>query len=122
MNHERNGNGRASSSDARAYWVRRYRASGLALKRFAEEHCLRYGQRREPTSGTEIPEAMQVLQVFQEYFQPWAPAAEWGAEIALADGTRLRVRAGADPGWTGVRSFTHSSSVADGGASMRRTT
>jgi hypothetical protein len=89
--------------------VGRYRESGLGLKRFAEEHGLRhsqlhywiYGERRgRRTPRAEIPEAEPP--VFREYLLPRAPAGEWGAEIGLADGTRLRLRSGADPVWAGA--------------------
>jgi hypothetical protein len=90
----------------RARWVGRYRESGLSLKRFAEEHGLRYPQlhywiygdrRRRRTARMEIPKAGPP--VFREYLLSRPPAWEWGVEIALPDGTSLRVSRGADPAW-----------------------
>lgn len=109
MTSEQNGTGWAVSAVDRARWVERYRGSGLGLKRFAEEHGLRYSQlhywiyghrRRRRTPRAEIAESG--LPVFREYLLPRPPAGEWGAEIALTDGTSLRVRSGADPLWAGA--------------------
>lgn len=110
MKSERNGTGETVYPPAeRARWVGRYRESGLGLKRFAEEHGLRssqlhywvYGER----PGRRIPRA-EIADagppVFREYLLPRPPAGEWGAEIALSDGTSLRVRSGADPLWAGA--------------------
>lgn len=109
MTNEQNGTGWAVSAGDRARWVGRYRQSGLGLKRFAEEHGMRYTQlhywiygdrRRGRTPRVEVPEAGPP--VFREYLLSRPPAGEWGVEIALTDGTSLRVRSGADPLWVGA--------------------
>lgn len=109
MTTEQDGTGWAVSAEDRARWVGRYRESGLGLKRFAEEHGLRYsqlhywiygGRRRGRTARAEIAEAGPP--VFREYLLPRPPAGDWGAEITLADGTSLRVRSGTDPLWAGA--------------------
>ena len=109
MTTEQNGTGWAVSAGDRARWVGRYRESGLGLKRFAEEHGLRssqlhywiYGERRRRRiPRAKIPEAGPA--VFREYLLPRPPTGEWGAEIALSDGTCLRLGRGADPVWAGA--------------------
>jgi len=106
---ERNGSEVAVRPDERARWVRRYRQSGLALKRFAEEHGLRHAQLHYwiyggPT-GSRRPGAVEPAgsaPVFREFIVPDGSGREWAAEIALPDGTRLRLGRGTDPAWAGV--------------------
>jgi transposase-like protein len=89
----------------RARWVGRYRESGLGLKRFAAEHGLRPSQlhywvyQSRPSGRESVVKAPGAEAMFREYLLPRAPAGDWGAEIALPDGTRLRLERGADPAW-----------------------
>jgi len=96
--------GKESTSEEQAQWVRRYQASGVGLKRFATQHGLRaarlhywvYGKRRKGDGkrGLGAPR-------FQEVKMPggWVGAAVWGAEIQLPDGTVVRLGAGTDAAW-----------------------
>lgn len=92
----------------RARWVRRYRESGLGMKRFAEEQGLRptqlhywiYGSRHSGRGS--VVEEPVAEPVFREYVVPRGLVGDWNAEIALSDGTSLRLGRGADPAWVGA--------------------
>jgi hypothetical protein len=84
-------------------WIRRYRASGLALGCFAEQHCLsrnrlhywvydrRYSQPGKPVT---------VAPVFQELkLTAGLPTQNWAAEIGLPTGVVARFSAAATPAW-----------------------
>lgn len=84
-------------------WIRRYRASGLALGSFAEQHGLsrnrlhywvydrRFAQPRPPVT---------VAPVFQELKVTAGLAApNWAVEISLPTGTVARFTALATPAW-----------------------
>ena len=84
-------------------WIRRYRASGLALGAFAEQHGLsrnrlhywvydrRFGQPRPP---------VRVAPVFQEVkVTAELPRQNWAAEISLPTGAVARFTATATPAW-----------------------
>ena len=113
--HERGGRGRVAgmkndSHADRAYtraerldWIRRYRASGLALGDFAEQQGLarnrlhywvydrRFSQPRP--SATVAP-------IFQELKLPAGlPTQPWAAEISLPTGAVARFRAATPPTW-----------------------
>jgi hypothetical protein len=81
----------------------------VGLRRFAREHGLRYTQlhywlygTRRSGDGTAAVSNPDAGPAFREYIVPRASAGDWAAEIALPDGTSLRVSRGADPAWAGV--------------------
>jgi hypothetical protein len=84
-------------------WIRRYRASGLALGSFAEQHGLsrnrlhywvydrRYAQPFEPTAAAPV---------FQEIkLTAGQPTQSWAVEIILPTGAVARFTAAATPAW-----------------------
>ena len=84
-------------------WIRRYRASGLALGSFAEQHGLsrnrlhywvydrRHSQPRKPVT---------VAPVFQELkLTAGLPTQNWAAEIGLPTGAVARFTTAATPTW-----------------------
>ena len=84
-------------------WIRRYRASGLALGAFAEQHGLsrhrlhywvydrRFVQPRRPVA---------VAPVFQELkVTAGQPPQNWAVEISLPTGAVARFTAAATPAW-----------------------
>jgi len=84
-------------------WVRRYRASGLALGTFAEQHGLtrnrlhywvydrRFAQPRQPVA---------LAPVFQELkISAALPPPNWAVEICLPTGAVARFTATATPAW-----------------------
>jgi hypothetical protein len=84
-------------------WIRRYRASGLALGAFAERHGLsrprlhywvydrRFAQPRPPVA---------VAPVFQELkVTAGPPPQNWAVEISLPTGAVARFTATATPAW-----------------------
>ena len=84
-------------------WIQRYRASGLALGSFAEQHGLsrnrlhywvydrRFAQPRPPVT---VAPVFQELKVTAEL-----PPQNWAAEISLATGAVARFTATATPAW-----------------------
>lgn len=86
----------------RARWVNKYRASGLSLRRFAEQHGLSAGQLhywvyRLSKAGRSNASAP----VFQEVRLAGAlptPTA-WSAEVGLPDGTTVRLARGTEVNW-----------------------
>lgn len=86
----------------RVRWVKKYRASGMGLKAFAQRHGLKPGQlhywvyQRPPPLG-----AWEAGPTFQEVRVPIAAlsAGSWSAEIGLADGTTVRLAREADVAW-----------------------
>ena len=87
----------------RARWVGQYRASGLGLKRFAEQHGLSAGRLHYWVYGSSQGRgAKGSAPRFQEVRLAGAalcPAA-WSAEVGLPDGTTVRLVRGADLDWT----------------------
>lgn len=87
---------------ARGQWVRQYRASGMGLKQFAQQHGLKPGQlhywvyqtSRRPPGGAAMPRFQEVLLT-----TPASSAGAWGAEIGLPNGTTLRLTREADVAW-----------------------
>jgi len=84
-------------------WIRRYRASGLGLNTFAEQHGLgrnrlhywvydrRFSQPHKPVAAAPV---------FQEIkLSGGLPAQTWAAEISLPTGTVVRFTGAATPGW-----------------------
>ena len=84
-------------------WIQRYRASGLALGSFAEQHGLtrnrlhywvydrRFAQPRPPVT---VAPVFQELKVTAEL-----PPPNWAAEISLPAGAVARFTATATPAW-----------------------
>ena len=94
---------RAYTPEEISGWIRRYRASGLALGAFAEQHGLsrnrlhywvydrRFAQPRQPVA---------VAPVFQELkVTAGLPPQNWAAEISLPTGAVARFTATATPAW-----------------------
>jgi len=84
-------------------WIRRYRASGLALGSFAEQHGLSrnrlhywvYGRRYAP-----LRQPVAMAPVFQELkVAAGPPPQNWAAEISLPTGAVARFAATATPAW-----------------------
>ena len=94
---------RTYTPDEVSDWIQRYRASGMALGAFAEQHGLsrnrlhywvydrRFAQPRPPVT---------VAPVFQELKVTTAlPPQNWAAEISLPTGAVARFTATATPTW-----------------------
>ena len=94
----------------RTQWVERYRASGKGLRRFAQEHGLRATQLHYWTYRCPIRArtTSPAAPVFREVTLPkaWPPTAEWVAEVALPDGSVVRLDRRAEIPW--VRSLVES--------------
>lgn len=94
MRRERNGRA-VVGAEERRQWVERYRASGLGLKAFAQQHGLGRGQLHYwvyspppgPRTGTQAP-------VFQEVrlTGSMTPPSVWAAEITVSSGATVRLR------------------------------
>ena len=84
-------------------WIRRYRAGGLALGDFAEQHGLARNRLRYWVYGWRHPQASKsvaVVPVFQEVkATAGLPAQNWAAEISLPTGAVARFTAMAAPAW-----------------------
>jgi len=86
-----------------AAWIRRYRASGLGLPAFAQEHGLPPGRLHywvyQKGSSATRPRSPSPT-VFQELkLAPGLPLFSWGAEISLPTGPVVRFSATATPAW-----------------------
>jgi hypothetical protein len=97
------------SSQEIAALIARYRASGLALKRFARERGLPPGrlhywlyQKHRPPSPKRS--GMASAPVFQEVkLAACAPLiSSWAAEVSLPQGVAVRFSAAALPAWIGA--------------------
>ena len=102
MKQDRNGWGLDCDAE-RTRWVRRYRTSGLGLKRFAQRHGLKAGQLHYWVYGQAQPMVAEPpAGVFQEVRlpTPLATPASWNAEVGLPDGTTVRLVGGTDVAWT----------------------
>ena len=84
-------------------WIQRYRASGLALGSFAEQHGLSWNQlhywvydRRfaQPRPPVMLAPVFQELKVTADL-----PPQNWAAEISLPTGAVARFTAMATPAW-----------------------
>ncbi len=101
MKRDRNGEhlGRGAT---RARWVGEYRASGLGLKQFAEEHGLSTGQLHYwvygSAKGRKVPASVPVFREVR-LAAGVTPPAPWSAEIGLSDGTTVRLARGVDVAW-----------------------
>ena len=87
-------------------WVARYRASGLGLHRFAQQHRIPAGrlhywlyQKRRCKPTKCLPKAP----VFQELKLATClpPANGWAAEVSLPTGLAVRFGAAVTPAWIG---------------------
>jgi hypothetical protein len=89
------------SVEERAEWVRRFKQSGLSLRKFSAGHGLRCMTlcrwvNRQQTAELSLSEAP----TFVELKRPSEPAPEgpaWSAELSFADGRILRLQADAIP-------------------------
>ena len=84
-------------------WIRRYRASGLALGSFAEQHGLsrnrlhywvydrRYAQPRQVVGAAPVFQELKVT--------TGLPPQNWAVEISLPTGAVARFTATATPAW-----------------------
>lgn len=104
MKNDQDGNGAVSRAE-RVRWVKRYRASGLGLQRFAAEHGLKPGRLHYWVYAPGLaPAAKPVTPVFQELrlSDNLAGSSGWAAELRLPSGLTVRLRDGAAPGWVGA--------------------
>jgi transposase-like protein len=98
MNDETRRNKTPSSAE-RADWVARYRASGMALHRFAQAHGLRPAQlhywvyQTRPVAPGTAPR-FQEVKLGELLAQP-----PWTVELELPGGPTVRVPASVDPTW-----------------------
>ena len=102
MKQDRNGWGLDCDAE-RTRWVRRYRTSGLGLKRFAEQHGLKATQLHYWVYGAKQPRACEApAPLFREVRLPTPVTrpASWSAEIGLPDGTSVRLVGATDVAWT----------------------
>jgi hypothetical protein len=84
-------------------WIRRYRASGLALGTFAEQHGLtrnrlhywiydrRFARPRQPVTLAPVFEELRVTAAL--------PPPNWAVEISLPTGAVARFTSTATPAW-----------------------
>jgi hypothetical protein len=89
------------SAEGRAEVVARFRSSGLTQQAFAQQEGLKWTtfrnwlyERRKAKTRSVAPVRLQELDLGR-----LLPSHPWGAEIALSNGTVVRVKAGADPAW-----------------------
>ena len=102
MKRDRNGH-LSDRGTERARWVGQYRASGLGLKQFAEQHGLSTGRLHYWVYGSsKSPVAKASAPVFREMRLPAVAVAPapWSAEVGLPDGTTVRLVRGTDMAWT----------------------
>jgi hypothetical protein len=94
---------RAYTADEISDWIRRYRASGLALSAFAEQFGLSRNRLHywvyaphfsRPRQRVAAAPVFQELKVTAEL-----PPQSWAAEISLPTGTVARFTATATPAW-----------------------
>ena len=87
-------------------WVSRYRASGLGLHRFAQEHRIPAGrlhywlyQKHRSQSIKRLPQ----VPVFHELklADCLPPTHTWAAEVSMPTGLAVRFAAAATPTWIG---------------------
>jgi transposase-like protein len=81
-------------------WIRRYRASGLALGSFAEQHGLSRHQLHYWVYDRRYSQAIARAPVFQEIkVTAGSPMPNWAAEISWPTGVVARFSAAATPAW-----------------------
>lgn len=106
MRHDFNGE-QVKSPEAIAALISRFRASGLGLKRFAQEHGIPatrlhywvYQKKNRSPVPNHPPVSPSPL--FQEVKIPAWPPQSWAAEISLPAGAAIRFSAAALPAWIG---------------------
>ena len=100
---KRDRNGKVSDRDGeRTRWIREYRASGLGLRRFAQQHGLKPGRLHYWVYQSPKPSlAKEALPTFQEVRLPASALASslWNAEIGLPSGTTVRLAQATDLTW-----------------------
>lgn len=87
----------------RARWIRKYQASGMGLRQFAQRHGLRPGQLHYWVYHPPKPPAAKApVPTFQEVRLPAAgwTAGAWSTEIGLPNGTMVRLARETDVAWT----------------------
>ena len=81
-------------------WIRRYRASGLALGAFAEQHGLSRHRLHYWVYDRRFAQPVAVAPVFQELkVTTGQPTQSWAVEISLPTGAVARFTAAATPAW-----------------------
>ena len=84
-------------------WIQRYRASGLALGAFAEQHGLSRNRLHYwvyDRRYSQPPKPVAAVPAFQELkLTAGLPTQNWAAEIGLPTGTVARFAATATPAW-----------------------
>ena len=102
MKRDDNGVASGPGRGKRAFWVQRYRSSGLGLKKFAERHGLSAGQLHYWVYASRTPRSAQAgVPIFQEVRLPSAVVTptSWTAEVGLPNGTTVRLARETDVAW-----------------------
>jgi len=95
------------SRDEIALWVSRYQASGLGLRRFAEQNriavnSLRYWIHAKGHLNASEP-TRAVTPRFQEIrLSRSLPLESWAVEVSLPNGVGVRFNTAAKPAWIGL--------------------
>ena len=94
---------RTYTPDEVSDWIQRYRASGMALGAFAEQHGLSRNRLHYWVYDRRFSQPCQpvaVAPIFQELkVTAGRPAQDWALEISLPTGAVARFTATATPGW-----------------------
>jgi hypothetical protein len=87
-------------------WVARYRASGLSLKRFAEEHRIPHGRLQywvyQKSRNGSFAEPAPATRFEEVPLPELLRGSGWAAEICLRQGPTVRISASASPEWIGA--------------------
>jgi hypothetical protein len=84
------------TAEERADWARRFRESGLSLRKFSAQHGLRWGSlynwvRAREKALRKTESDTQVIEFTEMKIPEPIPATDWVAEIRFPDGKVLRV-------------------------------
>ncbi len=85
-----------------ASWITRYRASGLSLTSFAQEHGISPGRLRYWVYYKQRRSKDTSEPMFQELKLAAPVILNWAAEVSLAQGLSVRFSATAAPAWIGL--------------------
>ncbi|MGV1006658.1 MAG: IS66 family insertion sequence element accessory protein TnpA [Candidatus Nanopelagicales bacterium] len=103
----KNANGQRGGSPAEIQeWIRRYRASGQGLRRFAEQHGISPSRMHYWVYHSRVARANQskpALAGFRELrFSTPPHLCPWALEIGLPQGLVVRCRGDVSPSWVGA--------------------
>ena len=98
-------NGARVSREELSSWIRRYRASSLGLRPFAEKNEISVNRLRYWVYGKRNVKSVQraaAAPVFQEIqLSAGLPLQSWAAGVSLPNGLAVRFSAAAMPAWIG---------------------